>query len=311
MVRAWYPPGIRSAEDRLRYYAANFDTVEVDSSFYGLPTPANARLWAERTPPGFTFHVKAFGMLTRHGVRADRLPVSLRESYDYETDARGRIVHPSLELREQAFEFFGEALQPLRDQDKLGLILMQFPPYFVANKANREYITYAAGLLAPDQVAVEFRHASWVQEHELGETLALLASLGVVYVCVDEPRLDASNVLPPLALATADTTYVRFHGRNAATWNARTGSAAERFRYLYSTEELMEWVEPVRRLQTEAATTYLMFNNCFADYAPRNAQQMLSLLDFSPGAEGLPAGSVAGYETGGAPEGAPPRESVS
>jgi uncharacterized protein YecE (DUF72 family) len=308
MVRAWYPPGVRSAADRLRYYAAQFDTVEVDSSFYGLPTAATARLWAERTPPGFVFHVKAFAMLTRHGVRADRLPVHLRTGHDFEVDRQGRILRPSAQLREETFALFRGALEPLREEGKLGLILMQFPPYFVATDPNREYIAYSAGLLAPDKVAVEFRHASWVEQDELGSTLALLASLGAAFVCVDEPRLDARNVLPPLAMTTAETAYVRFHGRNAATWNARTGSAAERFKYLYSTEELIEWVEPVRRLQREAGTTYVMFNNCFADYAPRNAQQMLSLLDFSPGTGLWPAGLVPLNETGGAPAGAPPQQ---
>lgn len=282
MVRAWYPPGVRSAAERLRYYAAHFDTVEIDSTFYALPSPATAQLWAERTPPGFVFHVKAFGMMTRHGVRADRLPAQMRAEHRLEVDGQGRVVHPSEELREEAFALFRDALEPLREQGKLGVILMQFPPYFIASAANREYVAYSAGLLGPDKVAVEFRHASWVEAEELGSTLALLATLGASYVCVDEPRIKARNVLPPLAFATADTAYVRFHGRNAATWNACTTSAAERFKHLYSTEELAEWMDPVRALQQEAATTYLMFNNCFADYAPSNAQQMLSLLDPPP-----------------------------
>jgi uncharacterized protein YecE (DUF72 family) len=200
-------------------------------------------------------------------------------------------VHPSRELREDVFALFGEALEPLRAEGKLGLILLQFPPYFVANGANREYIAYSAGLLAPDKVAVEFRHASWVEPDELGSTLNLLTALGASFVCVDEPRLEGPTTLPPLAAATADVAYVRFHGRNAATWNARTGSAAERFKYSYSLDELTEWVEPVRHLQGEAGTTYLMFNNCFADYAPRNAKQMMSLFDAAPGTETPPAGS--------------------
>jgi uncharacterized protein YecE (DUF72 family) len=283
MIRAWYPAAARTAADRLRYYAGNFDTVEVDSSFYGLPTSATARLWAERTPPEFVFHIKAFGMMTRHGVRADRLPATLRAAHDLELDRHGRVLHPSAALRDEVFSLFSEALEPLRAENKLGLILMQFPPYFVANEANREYIVQSVARLAPDRVAVEFRHASWVQPEETKPTLDLLSSLGATYVCVDEPRLEGLGVLPPLAAATAETAYIRFHGRNAATWNARTGSAAERFEYLYSNDELAEWVEPVRRLQGEAGTVYLMFNNCFADYAPRNARQMLSLLDTAPG----------------------------
>lgn len=279
MVRAWYPAGVRSAADRLRYYAARFDTLEVDSTFYGLPTSATSRLWAERTPADFTFHIKAFGMLTRHGVRPDRLPAPIRTGHDFELDRYGRILHPSAGLRTEVFSLFSEALQPLRDEGKLGLVLLQFPPYFVANQNNRDYIAQSATLLLPDRIAVEFRHASWVEPNELTSTLDLLTSLGLTYVCVDEPRLPGPTVLPPITAVTADLAYVRFHGRNSATWNARVGSAAQRFNYFYAIDELEEWVTPIRHLQEEARTTYVMFNNCFADYAPRNAQQLMSLLD--------------------------------
>jgi uncharacterized protein YecE (DUF72 family) len=270
MVRAWYPPTSRTAADRLRFYAVHFDTVEIDSSFYGIPTPDTCRLWAERTPAGFVFHVKAFAMLTRHGVRPEQLPGPLRTTHELELDARGRIVHLSSALRADAFTLFSQALEPLRAAEKMGLVLLQFPPYFVANQANRDYIAESVRLLAPDQVAVEFRHASWVEPEALGSTLDLLTSLGAAYVCVDEPRLEGPTVLPPLAAATADISYVRFHGRNAATWN------------FYSEQELAQWVGPVRYLQDQAASTYLMFNNCFADYAPKNAQMMQSLLEQQP-----------------------------
>lgn len=279
MVRAWYPPSVRSAADRLRYYAAHFDTVEVDSTFYALPNPATAALWAERTPADFVFHVKAFGMLTRHGVRPEQLPVFLRQEHSFELDRSGRILRPDPEFRERVFQQFSGALDPLRATGKLGLILMQFPPYFVANESNRKYLAESLSLLAPDRAAVEFRHVSWLDPKELENTLALIAELGGSFVCVDEPRIDSPTVLPPVTAVTSDTAYVRFHGRNAATWNARVGSAAERFKYLYAKEELREWVRPVRELQEQASTVYLMFNNCYADYAPRNAQQMLSLLE--------------------------------
>ena len=269
MVRAWYPPSARSAADRLRYYSGFFDTVEVNSSYYGIPTPQNARLWAERTPPEFVFHVKAFAMMTRHGVKPEQLPPPLREGHEFELDRGGRILHP-------------EALEPLRSEGKLGMILMQFPPYFVESEANREYIAWARDRLAPDRMAVEFRHNSWVQPEVLENTLQFLESLGASYVCVDEPRMQTANTLPPISAATSDVGYVRFSGRNAATWNARVDTAAERFRYLYEREELEEWVEPIRSLSAQTETMYVMFNNCFADYAPRNARQMMSLLDVSP-----------------------------
>jgi uncharacterized protein YecE (DUF72 family) len=279
MVRAWYPASKRSAADRLRYYSSFFDTVEVDSSFYGLPTPTTASIWTERTPPDFKFHIKAFAMLTRHGVRPEQLPAPVRSRHDWELDRHGRILHPPSELRDEVFALFVSALEPLRAEGKLGLVLLQFPPYFVANETNRRYVAYSAERLAPLEVAVEFRHGTWLEAENAARTLDLLAGLGAAYVCVDEPKLEAANVLPPLAAVTADSAYVRFHGRNAATWNARTGSAAERFKYLYSLDELSEWTQPIRQLTERASTTYVMFNNCFADYAPKNAQQMLSLFD--------------------------------
>lgn len=279
MVAAWYPSAAKSATDRLRYYAERYDTVEVDSSFYGLPSERNSALWAERTPPGFTFHIKAFAMLTRHGVKPEQLPVGLRSVHDLELDRYGRIIRPPAGLREEVFAWFFSALGPLRDAGKLGVILLQFPPYFVANAANRAYIAHAASLLAPDRVAVEFRHASWVGPEELDRTLDLLEGLDLTYVGVDEPRLDSAGVLPPLTAATSDIGYVRFHGRNAATWHARVGSAAERFKYDYSDSELAEWVAPLRQLANETVVTYAMFNNCYGDYAPRNARQLSSLLD--------------------------------
>ncbi len=279
MVRAWYPPSLRSAADRLRYYAERFDTVEVNSSYYGIPTPQNARLWAERTPPGFIFHVKAFGMMTRHAVKPEQLPPPLREGGRFELDKSGRVIHPEPALRADTFSLFGEALEPLRVEGKLGMILMQFPPYFVANEPNREYIAWARDRLAPDRMAVEFRHISWVEPDNLETTLDLLGGLGASYVCVDEPRMQSPNALPPITAATSDVGYVRFSGRNAATWNAKVPTAAERFRYLYEPSELQEWVDPIHELAGQTQTTYVMFNNCFADYAPRNAQQMMSLLD--------------------------------
>ncbi len=283
MIQTWYPGRVTTAAERLAYYARHFDTVELDSSFYGIPSDRNARLWAERTPPGFTFHVKAFAMMTRHAVRPNQLPPSLRHAFPYELDRTGRILHPSADFRAEVFQAFTQSLEPMRAAGRLGLILLQFPPYFVADEENRRYIRTAASLVAPDPVAVEFRHSSWVEPDELERTLRFLSDHDLAYVSVDEPRLEGKTVLPPLVAATADAAYVRMHGRNEETWHKRVSSAAERFKYLYPEEELREWVDPVRHLAEEAQTTYVMFNNCYADYAPRNARQMQGLL-------GLPQG---------------------
>lgn len=280
MVAAWYPKHVRSPEDRLRYYASVFDTVEIDSTFYGLPQERVARLWASRTPENFVFLVKAFAMMTRHPVRPDQLPKDLAIELSSHLDEHGRISSIPEEIRKEVFGRFLLGLRPLLDQEKVGAILLQFPPYIRATPKARAYIEMAVELLRPLPVAVEFRHASWLSEHERTGTFAFLEAIGAAYVCVDEPRIPSANVLPPVAACTTpDLAYVRFHGRNAATWNARSIPPSERFRYLYTEDELREWVEPIRSLQEQAKTTYVMFNNCYGDYAPRNALQMLSLLD--------------------------------
>jgi uncharacterized protein YecE (DUF72 family) len=286
LVKAWYPSDVRSAEARLRFYAALFDTVEVNSSYYALPAVQAAEHWAQRTPEGFVFHVKAFGMMTRHPVKAEQLPPELRDAAA--TDERGRVERPSRELRSEVFARFHAALDPIRRAGKLGGILMQFPPYIVFKPSAFAYLEWAAEQLAGDHMLVEFRHRSWFEEQNAGQTLAFLEQLGATHVIVDAPRTRARNVIPTVVATTSPIAYLRLHGRNAATWNIRGRSAAERFDHLYSDEELGEWVEPMRELVSGADQAYAMFNNngrspdaaggSFAQ-APVNAQTLRALLE--------------------------------
>ena len=258
LTKVWYPPGVRSGEERLRYYAERFDTVEANSTYYRLPEREMVSRWAERTPAGFTMHVKAFGVMTRHPVKLDQLPPDLR---DVPTDARGRVERPPREYRAEVFKRFRDALEPLAAAGKLGGILMQFPSYVVYKPQSLEYIEWAQEQLPGDELLIEFRHASWLDEDNRAATLAFLEERGLTYVTVDAPRSGARNVLPTVVAATSETAYVRFHGRNEQTWNKRTGSAAERFDYLYSNDELQEWVPPLRELAEQARNVYAMFNN--------------------------------------------------
>ena len=258
LTKVWYPPGVRSGEERLRYYAERFDTVEANSTYYRLPEREMVARWAERTPAGFTMHVKAFGVMTRHPVKLEQLPPDLR---DVPTDGRGRVERPPREYRAEVFKRFREALEPLAAAGKLGGILMQFPSYVVYKPQSLEYIEWAQEQLPGDELLIEFRHASWLDEDNRAATLAFLAERGLTYVTVDAPRSGARNVLPTVVAATTETAYVRFHGRNEQTWNKRTGSAAERFDYLYSDVELREWVPQLRELAAQAQNVYAMFNN--------------------------------------------------
>jgi uncharacterized protein YecE (DUF72 family) len=258
LTKVWYPKGIKSGEERLRYYAERFDVVEANSTYYRLPDPHLVENWAARTPEDFTMHVKAFGVMTRHPVKLDQLPTDLR---DVPTDARGRVDRPPREYRAEVFKRFHDALEPLRSTGKLGGILMQFPPYVVPKPASLEYLEWSQEQLGGDEMMVEFRHASWLDEEHRADTLSFLADHGMTHVVVDAPQTGGKNVSPTVVAATSGTGYVRFHGRNAETWNKRTGSAAERFDYLYSEEELDEWVPRLRELAGETKTVYAMFNN--------------------------------------------------
>ena len=258
LSKFWYPKGVTSGEERLRYYAERFETVEANSTYYRLPDPNMVEKWVERTPPGFTMHVKAFGVMTRHPVKVDQLPSDLR---DVPTDARGRVERPPREYRAEVFARFHDALEPLRSAGKLGGILMQFPSYVVFRPQSFEYLEWSHEQLRGDEMLVEFRHASWLDEENRAETLRFLEEHGMTYVTVDAPTTGGRNVLPTVVAATSSTAYVRFHGRNEKTWNKRTGSAAERFDYLYSEDELRESVPQLTELAEEAQTVYAMFNN--------------------------------------------------
>lgn len=272
---AFYPPEVRSAEDRLRFYAAHFDTVEVDSSYYALPAERNATLWARRTPPGFLFHVKAFGLLTLHGVETRRLPQALKELLPAEDLTKPRISSVPEPVRDLAFRMFSGALQPLREADKLGWLVFQFPPWFTATRGNARYIESCRARLPQERLAVEFRHASWLEGERRERTLELLRSLRCAYVIVDEPQV--KDAVPPLCVATAEEAYVRFHGRNREAWVKRGISAAERYRYLYSERELHDWAVRLRRLE-DVGAVHAIFNNCYANFGVMNATTMKQLL---------------------------------
>ena len=259
LSKYWYPPGVRSGEERLRYYADHFTTVEVDSTYYRLPEEETTAKWRDRTPDGFVFHVKAFGMMTRHPVKLEQLPPDLRDAAP--TDERGRVERPPRELRAEVFARFGRAVEPLRAAGKLGGILLQFPSYVVYKPRSLEYLEWAKEQLPGDDLLVEFRHRSWLDDENRDTTLSFLERLGVTHVITDAPKTDAKNLVPTVVAVTSQTTYVRFHGRNAKTWNRRGGSAAERFDYLYSEDELREWATPLREAAGRAKQAWAFFNN--------------------------------------------------
>ena len=288
----FYPPGVSSPEDRLRHYARQFPLVEVDSTYYAPPSERNSRLWVERTPDGFTFDVKAYGLLTGHPARTERLPGWLRATVTpkalgkrniYRKDVDGAAVERLWEVHRAAFE-------PLRSAGKLGAVLFQFPPWFVRGAENERYLRRIPEQLPGVAVAVEFRGGGWMDDDAAPATLRLLEGAGLVYVSVDEPQGFRSST-PPVVAATAPLAVVRLHGRNADTWEAKTAAASDRFKYLYSDAELAEWVPRVRELEARAGTVHVLFNNNYEDWGMRNARRMTQLLGGAPGDVGAGGGT--------------------
>jgi uncharacterized protein YecE (DUF72 family) len=270
----WYPPDAGTPEKRLRYYAQQFPLVEVDSTYYALPAERTAAAWAQRTPDGFTFNVKAFSLFTQHPTPVRALPTDLREAAGQAGKDRVYLKDVDPDVAGQAWDRFLAALEPLREAGKLGAILLQFPPWFPISRANKEYIVACADRAAPRRVCVEFRNHTWMDTRNQRETLEFLLAHGLPYVCVDMPQGYPSSI-PPVLAATSDLAVLRLHG-HSDQWESK--DIQQRFRYRYSDEELADWAGRVERLAEDAAETRVVFNNCYADYAHRNAQQFARLV---------------------------------
>ena len=267
----WYPPDASSAEDRLRYYAEQFPLVEADSSYYFLPSDKNSKLWVERTPKDFTFNIKAFSLLTQHPTK----PPALKGFLDVEGNKNVYPKDVEPDVVDRVWDAFLEALEPLRFAGKLGALLFQFPPWFTIGRKSREYIIDCAKRAAPVPICVEFRNKTWLSERNEKETLDFLEGHGLPLVCVDMPQGFVSSI-PPVTAATSDLAVVRFHGRNSEEWES--GSVQRRFKYLYSEKELGDWAPRIEKLSGEAKTTHVLMNNCYQDYAQRNARELAALL---------------------------------
>lgn len=237
----FYPPGM-PARDRLGYYAERFRAVELDSAFYHLPRPETLEKMAKRTPKEFRFTIKAHQSIT-HGF----------------------------DLAAAEFGAFRKAVAPLAAAGKLGAVLAQFPPAFQCTRDSVHVLREIRAELHDLPLAIEFRHRSWNRP----ETFEFLRKHALIYCAVDEPTLD--GLMPPVVARTAETVYIRLHGRNSAKWlNART--AAERHNYLYTDDELQEWADRIQRTAEEAREVYVLFSNVYEAKAIANARRLSEML---------------------------------
>jgi uncharacterized protein YecE (DUF72 family) len=274
VTSGWYPAGHRDPEGRLRHYAAQFSVAEVDATYYGLPSARNSLLWAERTPGGFRFDVKAFSLLTGHPTRPSAMPADLRPAL---ARRRGRTGgDPG--LLDEVWERYSAALEPLRRAGRLGTLVFQFPRWLEPGGPAVAFLRRCRERAAGWPMAVEFRHPGWWQRDRAAGTAALLTELGTTAVAVDMAQSLPSSIPPVVRVTSPELAVVRFHGRSDA-WG--TGTKEERFRHAYTPGELSEWTPRIRAIAEQAREVHVLFNNCCGDAAVRAAESMRRLLGLS------------------------------
>jgi uncharacterized protein YecE (DUF72 family) len=261
----FYPPSRGRAKgfDELTFYAEHFNTVEVNSTFYGQPRPNVTRAWAERTPQAFEFSVKLYQKFTH--------PKMFKQAYVKGVAAGDAGAEAMLDVlakpNQSDLDEFKRGVDPLASSGKMGPLLAQFPPSFKSDQPSRDYLAWLLHAFAGYSVAVELRHATW--SDSLGETLALLNASDAALVQIDEPKFRLSirqNQLPNIR----GVFYMRLHGRNAAQWWTHD-KAEDRYNYLYSPNEVSEFVETLDAAREIVKKAYLYTNNHFSAKSVANA----------------------------------------
>lgn len=253
----FYPPGLKSAE-QLPYYSRYFPIVEVNTTYYRVPSRRMVENWVARTPTHFMFDVKPPRELT-----------STPET------PRGEAPVPDADVASA----FAEALEPLATAGKLGAVTFQFPPSYRNTEEHREYVRLLPELMPDTLLSVEFRRRDWLDDEHADETLKLLNESGLSYTMADEPQMGSGSVPPVYAVTNPKLAIIRFHGRNYQTWYRFTGSSRDRFNWEYKTEELQEWEEKIHSAMEAAESVHIFFNTNYADQGPRNAFRLMEMLD--------------------------------
>ena len=278
----FYPDAARSPADRLAYYATRFSLVEVDSTYYALPSHRNAMLWVERTPAGFVFDIKAHALMTGHATETARLPDDIRSALPARIIG-ARMVRASdlpAEIVDEVWTRFLGALEPLRAAGKLGALLLQMPRSFVPSSESERLLAKMRERTSDGALlAIEFRNAAWVADSARRErTLALLRAHDLAFVMVDAPPGFESSMPKVSAVTSERLAVVRLHGRRTATWERPVAVTSERYRYLYGREELAEWVPDIIDVAQATQGVHVVMNNCHANYGTSNADEITELL---------------------------------
>lgn len=275
----FYPPGCKTAEQRLRFYAQQFPLVEVDSSYYAMPTPQVAQLWAERTPGHFTFNVKAFRLFTGHQALPTALHRDIQQALGPGVPRTLYYRDLPLELREELWRRFHEALAPLVAARKLGAVHFQFAPWLLRNRDSIAHVEHCVEKMQGLLVAAEFRHATWFHGEHLERTIEWERALGVAHTVVDSPQGFANCVPCVWDVTHPKLAVVRLHGRNKETWNKKgLAASSARFDYQYSHDELAAMVPEIRHLGTLAEHVHVIFNTNNEDQGQVGARMLQALL---------------------------------
>lgn len=279
--KQFYPKGCSGAEDRLRYYASQFPMVEVDSSYYALPSTRNAELWAERTPAGFSFNVKAFRIFTGHQTPARALPRDVADALADHFGRKKNIYYKDLPdpVRDDLWARFERGIRPLAEAGKLTAVHFQFPPWVFPSREWHAHIEECAARLPGYQLATEFRQRAWFDAEHREATLAFERAHDFVHVVVDAPQGFKNSVPQVWEVGSPKLAIVRLHGRNAATWNVSGATAAsDRFNYDYPETELAELAGEITKLASRVELTQVISNNNYEDQGQRNARTLQRLL---------------------------------
>ncbi len=272
----YYPDEATTPEARLRHYASEFPMVEVDATYYALPSLDTSARWVERTPSHFVFNIKAHSLMTGHPTNPARLPQWLKEDLPLRLRSASNVYshHFSRESLDEVWRRFLSALAPLRESGKLGAIMLQYPRWFLPSRSAAADLKAARERLGDCPASVEVRHRDWLSERIAPRFFALLRDLRFAYVAVDAPQGMVSSVPPIMEVTNPAIAMFRFHGRRESTWETRNDEVAERYRYLYQRSQLDKWVPTIQRAAERAMTVHLTFNNNKWNYAIANALEM-------------------------------------
>ena len=239
----FYPEGMRQ-ENFLEFYSSQFRAVELNFTYYRMPDEKQSKMLIEKSGGSLEFVIKANRQMT-HEIPEDSL--------------------------EKIAPLFLEGIAPFIQAGQLGAILLQFPQSFHYTTKNRIYLKSLINKLRPHNISVEFRQREWLKD----SVYRSLHNLDAGFVCVDEP--DLPSLIPSVINSTSDVGYIRFHGRNKEKWYS--GDSRTRYDYLYSEEELLDWVPKIRNIADRTDKLYAFFNNHAKAQAPTNARMLINLLD--------------------------------